>query len=534
MKAIIKIVSPFLVLIIFGTVGYAIIEGWSIFEGLFMTVVNVIALGGLGEIKAISPQGRMFTLILKIGSLTLIIITFYIFIRAFIKHVSIELSDQWKFYTTGNKKEKIHLLYFQKSVVGHAGRLYDRMAEYFGRNRLSYWDISGDDSKERELTKSSEIFSNRGLSILILGEDWEKKIDNKSSTGSLSLFVKKMIKRNMPIFPVLVQGAKIPSVINGNKVISELARFQGFSISDIRWKDELEQLIETIDKEIIFSFYGASEKVCSKTIKIENEGRRYKNYIRLFAKIWIACTIIGAAGYYFVEGWSFFDSIYMTIMNVVAFGGLGELHPTSIFGRLVTLIFKIVSVIAAFGLITNFLRLQILHQKIKSSNFNEQLNNTKKIFVSYRRADASGHTGRLYDHLIQYFFPQNIFIDIDSIQPGDDFLRRIQHFLDNSDVFLAVVGKNWLGKTKDGQRRIDNKNDFVRIELLEAIGKKIPIIAVLVQGVQEAELDWLPDNAKFEGFYKSIHMDDFAWNKGVKNIYRTIVSLQNETLKKSA
>jgi hypothetical protein len=498
-----------------------------------MTVVNVVALGGLGEIKAISPQGRIFTLILKVGSLTLIIIIFYIFIRTFIKHVSIELVSQWKFHTTGNKKEKIHLLYFQNSVAGHAGRLYDRMAEYFGKNRLSYWYISGDLSKERDLTGSSEKFSNPGLSILILGEGWEKKIDSESFTESLSFYVKKMIKNNMPIFPVLVQGAKMPSTINGNKIISELSRFQGFSISDIRWKEELEHLVETIDKEIIFTFYGASEKVSSKTIKIENEGRRYKNYIKLCALIWIACAIVGAAGYYFVEGWSFFDSIYMTIMNVVAFGGLGELHPTSNFGRLVTLIFKIVSVIAAFGLISNFLRLQILHQKIEDSNYNEQLNNTKKIFVSYRRADASGHTGRLYDHLIQYFFPQNIFIDIDSIQPGDDFLSRIRHFLDNSDVFLAVVGKNWLGKMKDGQRRIDNENDFVRMELLEAIGKRIPIIAVLVQGAQEAELDWLPDYTKFEGFYKSIQMDDSAWNKGVKNIYSSIVSVQNETLKNS-
>ena len=64
-----------------------------------------------------------------------------------------------------------------------------------------------------------------------------------------------------------------------------------------------------------------------------------------------------------------------------------------------------------------------------------------QIFISYRREDASYPAGRLYDNL-QSRFPQNeIFMDVDSIKPGIDFVQTIEERVGACDVLVAVIGK---------------------------------------------------------------------------------------------
>ena len=49
-----------------------------------------------------------------------------------------------------------------------------------------------------------------------------------------------------------------------------------------------------------------------------------------------------------------------------------------------------------------------------------------RIFLSYRREDAAGHAGRLYDRLTQNFGDESVFRDIDTIAPGTDFVDHIE------------------------------------------------------------------------------------------------------------
>jgi hypothetical protein len=48
---------------------------------------------------------------------------------------------------------------------------------------------------------------------------------------------------------------------------------------------------------------------------------------------------------------------------------------------------------------------------------------TGKIFINYRRGDDAGHTGRLFDRLQDVFPPEQLFLDVDNIAPGLDFVR---------------------------------------------------------------------------------------------------------------
>ena len=88
-----------------------------------------------------------------------------------------------------------------------------------------------------------------------------------------------------------------------------------------------------------------------------------------------------------------------------------------------------------------------------------------RIFISYRRDDASGHAGRLYDDLAERFGDDRVFIDIDTIEPGVDFGDSIEQALDRCEVVLAVIGKSWVTITDSaGLRRLDNPDDYVRME----------------------------------------------------------------------
>jgi len=110
-----------------------------------------------------------------------------------------------------------------------------------------------------------------------------------------------------------------------------------------------------------------------------------------------------------------------------------------------------------------------------------------KIFISYRRADSQHITDRIYDRLIGYHDDINIFRDVNSIDIGENFIFEIEKALFKTDIFIVVIGENWVGEQEDGTRRIDDEKDLVRIELERAIGLKLQIIPILVNGASMPE-----------------------------------------------
>src|SRR5215213_46097 len=104
-----------------------------------------------------------------------------------------------------------------------------------------------------------------------------------------------------------------------------------------------------------------------------------------------------------------------------------------------------------------------------------------RIFINYRRQDSEGYVGRLYDTLCQSFQRDGIFRDIDSIKPGVDFVQTIEEAVANCDVFLSIIGPQWSAVTDEaGNRRLEQWNDFVRIEIASALKQNKLVIPVLV------------------------------------------------------
>ena len=120
-----------------------------------------------------------------------------------------------------------------------------------------------------------------------------------------------------------------------------------------------------------------------------------------------------------------------------------------------------------------------------------------QIFISYRRQDASYPAGRLYDNLHNRFPQNEIFMDVDSLKPGIDFVQTIEERVGACDVLVAVIGKHWLSAAdEEGRRRLDNPEDYVRVEVGTALKRGVRVIPVLVEGASMPQASQLPEDLK--------------------------------------
>jgi len=120
-----------------------------------------------------------------------------------------------------------------------------------------------------------------------------------------------------------------------------------------------------------------------------------------------------------------------------------------------------------------------------------------QIFISYRREDSSAWAGRLYDHLHDRFPQNEIFMDLDKLPPGIDFVEALEKSVGACDVQVVVIGRRWLtARDKKRRRRLDHPEDFVRLEIGTALRRGIWVILVLVDGASMPRSGELPEDLK--------------------------------------
>jgi hypothetical protein len=148
-----------------------------------------------------------------------------------------------------------------------------------------------------------------------------------------------------------------------------------------------------------------------------------------------------------------------------------------------------------------------------------------RIFVSYRRGD-SGHAGRLYDALASRFGSGNVFMDIDTIDPGVDFAEVINRAVSSCDVVIALIGRGWVDATDaEGRRRLDDADDFVRLELESALAREIVVIPALVQGAEIPHARELPPSLVPLTRRQGIALRDIGWHDDVGRLIRRLERL---------
>ena len=146
-----------------------------------------------------------------------------------------------------------------------------------------------------------------------------------------------------------------------------------------------------------------------------------------------------------------------------------------------------------------------------------------EVVINYRREDTSGHAGRLYDALAVHFGSEHVFMDIDAIDPGADFGEVIAGAVDRCHAFIALIGKRWLTATDArGRRRLDNPDDFVRIEIETALQRDIRVIPVLVQDVEMPSSEDLPPSMRPLAKRNALEIRDSSWRYDVDRLIATL------------
>jgi len=134
---------------------------------------------------------------------------------------------------------------------------------------------------------------------------------------------------------------------------------------------------------------------------------------------------------------------------------------------------------------------------LQSQAIARSINMSGKIFVSYRRGDDPGYTGRLFDRLLGAFGGDHVFMDVENIAAGVDFRRVLDEQVADCDVMLVVIGKGWIdARDAAGLRRLENPDDFVRIEIESGLKMNKRIIPVLVNGASMLQANELPESIR--------------------------------------
>ena len=148
-----------------------------------------------------------------------------------------------------------------------------------------------------------------------------------------------------------------------------------------------------------------------------------------------------------------------------------------------------------------------------------------RVFMSYRRDDASGHAGRLYDSLISRHDVADVFMDVGNIEPGTDFTEAIAQAIETTDVMLVLIGPRWVTAAQDGHRRLDDPDDHVVAEIAAALGRDIRVIPVLLENAVMPSADVLPERIRALANRNAIDLSTVSWSRDVDSLVAVLHSI---------
>src|SRR5919204_3037067 len=145
----------------------------------------------------------------------------------------------------------------------------------------------------------------------------------------------------------------------------------------------------------------------------------------------------------------------------------------------------------------------------------------ERVFISYRREDSRGYAGPLQGDLSRRYTQEAVFRDIE-IPPGVDFAQHIYDLIDHCNIVLVMIGNGWLdARDKEGKRRLDKPDDWVRLEIERALARaNVEVIPVLVDGAKLPPREELPPSLASLRRLNAFELSDRRWDYDVNELGR--------------
>lgn len=151
------------------------------------------------------------------------------------------------------------------------------------------------------------------------------------------------------------------------------------------------------------------------------------------------------------------------------------------------------------------------------------------IFISYRRSDSQGESGRLFDDLIRHFGKNAVFMDVVGIDAGRDFRQAIDDSVQSCSVLLAMLGPLWLeAGNEQGSRRLDEASDYVRLEIAAALRRDIPVVPVLLRGAKMPRSEQLPEEIADLAYRNAVELTHARWKSDMQVLIRALRPMVND------
>jgi hypothetical protein len=152
------------------------------------------------------------------------------------------------------------------------------------------------------------------------------------------------------------------------------------------------------------------------------------------------------------------------------------------------------------------------------------------IFINYRREDTAGHAGRLYDALAARFGDEHLFMNIDAIDPGEDFTKVVEQRVGSCDVLLALIGCSWTTTVdREGHRRLEKPDDWVRVEIQTALDRPdTRVIPTLVQSAEMPSSADLPQPLLKLSRLNAFEIRDSRWRSDVLRLIEHLEGVRSE------
>ncbi len=152
-----------------------------------------------------------------------------------------------------------------------------------------------------------------------------------------------------------------------------------------------------------------------------------------------------------------------------------------------------------------------------------------QIFISYRREDSAGFAGRIFDRLQARFGDNRIFMDVSGIKLGVDFVQEIERAVGQCDALIVLIGKKWLSaQDESGNIRLENPEDFVRLEIVSALERDIRVIPALVGGASMPRSQDLPESLKPLARRQGLEISHVGFDEDVARLIDTIEEVFRE------
>jgi formylglycine-generating enzyme required for sulfatase activity len=150
-----------------------------------------------------------------------------------------------------------------------------------------------------------------------------------------------------------------------------------------------------------------------------------------------------------------------------------------------------------------------------------------RIFISYRRDDTAGYALFLHYLLEAHFGIGQVFLDVDDILLATDFRRAIDDAVESCAVLIALIGRQWLPIL---DRRRDEPNDFVRLEIATALNRRIPVIPALIDGAAMPTEGALPEPIKALAWQNGLHLSHERFRTDVDHLIEQIEEISPPAL----